>query len=128
VCFAIRISRCTEAQVPSLTMDQEKKSETVVSVRPVYFRMSSNDSTKMKKFRDNEDDETSSQSSTAVSVEDAEAGTNKPKWYRRSGESSSLRRWLSPSGSTKATRRRKWCRRLLIVLVVLGIFGTIAAM
>jgi hypothetical protein len=107
-------------------MEQEKKSDIVVSVRPVYFRMSSNDSTKMKKFRDNEDDETSSQNSTAVSLEDAEAGTSKPKWHRCGG--SAVQRWLSGPDPTKATRKQKWCRWLLIVFIVLGVFGTIAAM
>jgi hypothetical protein len=111
----------------SLTMDQEKKTEIVVSVRPVYFSMPSNDSTRMKKFRDNEDDEISSQGSTAVTLEEAEAGTANAKWYRRN-RANSVKRWLGQSTSAKATRRQKWCRWLLIVFVVLGLLGTIAAM
>jgi len=108
-------------------MDPEKKSDIVVSVRPVYFRMSSNDSTSMpmKKFRDNSDDETDSQVSTPGSLEEAEAGTTKPKWYRRR-RASSLQSWISTSSPDQKTQRQLWCRWALIVLVVLGFFGIIA--
>jgi hypothetical protein len=108
-------------------MDQEKKSEIVVSVQPSHSRMTSDDSIKMKKFHDNEEDEMSSQSSNAISLEEAEAGTAKPNLYRRS-RSGSIKRWLNFSDSAKQTRRQKWCRWTLIVLVVLGFFGIIAAM
>jgi hypothetical protein len=108
-------------------MDQAKKSETIVSVRPVYFKTTSDDSTNMKKFRDNEEDDMSSQSSTATSLEEAEAGTAKPNWYRRN-RTGSIKRWLSASDTAKESRRQKWGRWTLIVLVVLGVFGAIAAM
>jgi hypothetical protein len=110
-------------------MDQEKKSEIVVSVRPVFFRMSSKDSTstQMKKFRDNLDDETDSQVSRPGSLEEAEAGTSKPNWYCHS-RSRSLQSWLGVPYPAKNTRRRRWCYWSMIVLVVLGIFGVIAGM
>lgn len=112
-----------------LTMDQEKKSDIVVSVRPVFFRMSSKDSTstQMKKFRDNSDDETDSQVSRASSLEEAEAGTSKPKWYWHS-RSRSLQSWFSVPCPAKSTRRRRCCYWSMIVLVVLGFFGVIAGM
>jgi mannose-6-phosphate isomerase class I len=49
-----------------LTMDQNKKPEVVVAVRPLYSTMQG-----PKRFRDSSDDESGSQ----LSVENAEAGT-----------------------------------------------------
>jgi hypothetical protein len=108
-------------------MDQEKKSEAIVTVRPVYFRTMSGESEMSKKFRDNEDDETLSQISSTISLDELEAGRSVPKWYRRGG-SKSLMRWFGARDASKNNRRRPWLRWLLVAAVVSGFFGVVAAM
>jgi hypothetical protein len=110
-----------------VTMDQEKKTETIVTVRPVYFRTMSGESEMSKKFRDNEDDETSSQISSTINLDELEAGRSVPKWYRRGG-SKSLMRWFGAPDASKNNRRRPWLRWLLVAAVVSGFFGVVAAM
>jgi hypothetical protein len=102
-----------------LTMEQDKKSATVVTVRPLYTTMQ-----RPKRFRDSSDDE------SQLSIED------RSRWYRwRGGSSAWTRRWyglrsqcLGDTDATKRRRRRSLCRWVMIVVVVLGIFGAIAAM
>lgn len=110
-----------------LTMEQDKKLDILVSVRPIPSRMLSNDSTKTNKYRDSSDDDTESQVSTASSLDDAEAGRSRPKWHRRA-RPSSLKHWLSNASPSKSARRQKCCRWTLMVLAVLGVFGIIAGM
>jgi hypothetical protein len=86
----------------------------------------SGDAPAPKKFRD-DDSETSSQLSSAISLDDVEAGRSRPKWYRR-GHSATLNRWFGAPGSAKTSKRRRWCKWILIAVGVLGIFGVIAAM
>lgn len=114
-------------------MDQEKKSEVVVSVRPVYLRMDSADSQFPKRFRDDSDDETGSQISSSISLEELEPGRSTRKWYSRRGSTSIVQRWaeqrsscLGNSHPTKRSRGQQWCRLVAVVFVVLGIFGVIA--
>lgn len=110
----------------SLTMGQGIKAETVITVRPLYPRTMSVDTTTSKKFRD-DDSEASSQISSIISLEDVEAGWRKPKWYRR-GRSATFTRWFGAPGSAKINKRKRWCKWILIAVVVLSIFGVIAAM
>jgi hypothetical protein len=110
----------------SLTMGQEKKSETIVTVRPVHLRTMSDDSSTPRRFRDEEDDEILSQISSTISLDDMEAGRVNPRWYRFSGSSSM--RWFGAATPAKRKKRRQWCRWLLIAAVVLGLFGVIAGM
>lgn len=108
-------------------MDQEKKLETVVTVRPVYFRTMSDDSQSPRRFRDDDSDETGSQLCRSISLDDLEAGSSRPKWYRR-GSSSLLQRWLGVSNRVKNGRGSIWGRRLLLASGILCFFGVIAAM
>jgi hypothetical protein len=107
-------------------MGQEKKADTIVTVRPVHLRTMSDDSTTPRRFRDEEDEETSSQISSTISLDDMEAGRVRPKWYRFSGSSSM--RWFGAAIPAKRSKRRQWCRWVLITAVVLGLFGVIAGM
>jgi hypothetical protein len=120
---------CAAPSLPHvlLTMGQEKKLDTIVTVRPVHLRTMSGDSTHPKRFRDEEDDETSSQISSTISLEELEAGRSQPRWYRRS-ESSTLRRWFGAASPSKSSKKRAWCRWLVIAVVIVGLFGVIAGM
>lgn len=108
-------------------MGQEKKADAIVTVRPVHLRTMSDDSMHPKRFRDDEEDETASQTSSTISLEELEAGRNRPRWYRNSG-SSTLKRWFGAAGPSKSEKRRAWCRWLVIGFVVLGFFGVISGM
>jgi hypothetical protein len=107
-------------------MGQEKRSEVIVTVRPVHLRTMSDDSAKLDKSRDYEDD-TVSQFSSATSFKDVEAGKSAAKWYLRS-ESSSLRSWFRAARASNTNKKQLRCRWMLIAVVVLGLFGVIAAM
>jgi hypothetical protein len=107
-------------------MDQEKKADAMVTVWPVHIRTMSGGSSNSKKFRD-QGDETWSQMSSATSLKDIEAGKSTPEWYRRSG-SGPVRRWFGAARTSNANQRQMWCRWVLIVFVILGFFGVIAAM
>jgi hypothetical protein len=107
-------------------MGQEKKSDVIVTVRPVRLRTMSADSSSLKKSRDYED-ENVSQSSSATSLKDVEAGQSKPTSCRCSG-SSPPRRWFSAARTSNTNKRQMWCRWILIAFVVLGFFGVIATM
>jgi hypothetical protein len=109
----------------------DKKEDIVVAVRPVYTRMRSNSHT-LKRFRDNED-ETSSQTSSVISVENAEVQS---RWYRR-GASRSWRSklgwcglWRRPEETEieRRARKRRCCWWIGIGVVVLTVFGIIAGM
>ncbi|KAF1842104.1 uncharacterized protein K460DRAFT_319857 [Cucurbitaria berberidis CBS 394.84] len=112
---------------------EKTKSEPVVAVRPVFLRMVSGDGTP-RRFHDDED-ETGSQDSSAISLEEIE-GRKKSEWYRRSGPSSwrsDLSWWCGlpsrdreESVPERRARRRRCCQRVGVVVVVLAIFGVIA--
>ncbi|CAO2648023.1 Nn.00g089450.m01.CDS01 [Neocucurbitaria sp. VM-36] len=115
-------------------IDEKSKSQTVVAVRPVYPRMLSGDRTP-RRFRDDED-ETGSQTSSAISLEEGQVERTKPEWYRRNGPrswGSDLRWWCGmrsrdceESESERRTRRRRCCWRVGFVVVALTIFGVLA--
>jgi hypothetical protein len=107
-------------------MDQEKKADAMVTVWPVHIRTMSGGSSNSKKFRD-QGDETWSQMSSATSLKDIEASKSTPEWYRRSGLGP-VRRWFGAARTSNANQRQMWCRWVLIVFVILGFFGVIAAM
>jgi hypothetical protein len=92
-------------------MDQEKKADAMVTVWPVHIRTMSGDSS----------------NSSATSLKDIEASKSTPEWYRRSGLGP-VRRWFGAARTSNANQRQMWCRWVLIVFVILGFFGVIAAM
>ncbi|KAF2024747.1 hypothetical protein EK21DRAFT_104427 [Setomelanomma holmii] len=115
-------------------MDQEKKSGVIVEVRPVYSRMTDSYSLPEREFRDDSDNETGSQVSSAVSLEELESGRSTPRWYRR-GQSKTLahRCWaglrsscLGTSHPAKRSLGQQWFRLTIVVISVLGVFGVIA--
>jgi hypothetical protein len=107
-------------------MAQEKKLDVIVTVRPVCSKTISGDSSDLKKLRDDEE-ETVSQISSAISFKDVEAGKRRPKFYRRGG-SRSLSRWFGAARPSDTNKGQMWCRWVLVVVVVLGLFGVIAGM
>jgi hypothetical protein len=123
--FSHRALLCFASDPPS-TMGQEKKSDVIVTVRPVRPRTMSGDSSTLQKFRDGAD-ETMSQISSATSLKDVEAGKSMPASCRCS-RSSPLRRWFGAARTSNTNKRQLWCRWVLIAFVVLGFFGVIATM
>ncbi|KAF1947712.1 hypothetical protein EJ02DRAFT_2801 [Clathrospora elynae] len=87
------------------------------------------------RFRDDEE-ETSSQASSAISLEDAGLQRRKADWHRRSTSRSfwgsnigwfGLRsRYLGESEAERKARRRRCCRWLGIVVGVMMVFGVVA--
>jgi hypothetical protein len=102
-------------------MDQEKKTEPIVIVRPVHSRAMSGDSEIPDKFGIND---TASQTSSAMTTKETEAERRTPKWYR----GSRITRWFGAPSSTKSVRGREWFRWMLVTVIILGFFGIIAAM
>jgi hypothetical protein len=102
-------------------MDQEKKPEAIVTVRPVYFRTTSDDSKKSKISENNDEYDITSQ----TSLEEGVAERSAPKWYRRS---SRMTRWFGTSSPSGRTRFRQWLRWLLVTAAILVLFGIVAAM
>lgn len=108
-------------------MGQEKKADAIVTVRPVHLRTMSDDSMHPTRFRDDEEDETASQVSSTISLEELEAGRIRPRWYRHS-ESSTVKRWFGAASPSKNDKRRDWCRWLVIGFVFLGFLGVMSGM
>ncbi|KAJ4377800.1 Altered inheritance of mitochondria protein 6 [Neocucurbitaria cava] len=76
--------------------NSKSKSQIVVAVRPVYPRMLSGDG-RPRKFRDDED-ETSSQASSAISLEEGNINRRKPKCVYISFVTTLIRRLAPPPG------------------------------
>jgi hypothetical protein len=108
-------------------MGQDTKSEIVVTVRPVYPRTTSDDSAMLKGLSTSGDDETKSQVSSVLSLEDLETGKSKTKWHRRGGMNN-LKRWYGARDAWKNGKRSDWCQLVLLVIAMLGFFCIIAAM
>jgi hypothetical protein len=105
-------------------MGQDTKSEIVVTVRPVYTRTKSSDSTATKGLSDDEGSENKSQLSSVGSLKDVEVGRSQAKWHRHDAQ----KRWFGARGASKDSKRQDWCRLVLLVVVVLGFFCIIAGL
>jgi hypothetical protein len=102
-------------------MNQEKKTEPIVTVRPVHSRAMSGDSEQLDKFDIND---TASQTSGATTMKEVEAGRSTPKRY----SVARITRWFGVPSSTNSVRGQEWFRWMLVTVFVLGFFGVIAAM
>jgi hypothetical protein len=106
-------------------MGQNTKSEIVVTVRPVYTRTISKDSTATKSLSDDEGSENKSQVFSVVSLKDVEMGRSLVKRHRHDAQ---WKRWFRAHDVSKDSKRQDWCRLFLLVAVVLGFFCLIAGL
>lgn len=110
-------------------MKYNKKVESKVSTQPVEFEIASHE---IERSHNSKDIEAQSQLSSIISFHDAESGKN-PATTLKHGSNLATRIWRATRtrGNDKVkppSRKRQWCRWFMIVVVVLSIFGGIAAM
>jgi len=83
-----------------------------------------------RRYRDNDNSDLESQSSSIVGS-DEEIGTTTPKWYNR-GPLIKIREFRSPSlrntSPERRVKRKTLFRKWLVALAILAFFGVIAAM